>query len=89
MIAEETEAELHLIQNMLLPTQVTIISKKEIDERFPSRISPMPKGMVDVLQKDEILDLLSFLEAGGYQLPEHLKDKAGHGFKPGHSHSSE
>lgn len=89
VIAKETDTELHLIQNMLLPTQVTIISKKEIDEQFPSKISPMPKGLADVLQKDEILDLLSFLEAGGYELPEHLKDKAGHGYKPGHSHGPE
>ena len=89
VIAKETENEIHLLQNLLLPTQITILKKKGIDEQFPSKISAMPKGLADVLQKDEILDMLSFLEAGGYKLPEHLKDKAGPGLKPGHGHGTE
>ena len=33
----------------------------------------MPPGLANVLTKQEIIDLLSFLEAGGYQLPAHLQ----------------
>jgi putative heme-binding domain-containing protein len=31
----------------------------------PSAISPMPAGLLNVLQRDDILDLLAYLEAGG------------------------
>jgi hypothetical protein len=31
--------------------------------------------MVNVLTNEEIDSLVSFLEAGGYQLPDHLKHK--------------
>ena len=37
----------------------------------------MPEGLLKVLTKEEILDVVSFLEAGGYQLPGHLKHNHG------------
>lgn len=33
-----------------------------------------PFGLVDVFEKSEIVDLLSFLETGGFQVPEHLDE---------------
>ena len=78
VIVKETDTEFDVVSNLLTPQIVTKVAKKEIDEQFPSRISAMPEGLLNVLQRDEIVDLLSFLESGGFQLPDHLKHKHGH-----------
>ena len=41
----------------------------QIERRERSAISPMPPGLANVLTRDEILDLVAYLEAGG--LPTH------------------
>ena len=43
----------------------TEIKKTDIKSRQASKISPMPEGLANVLTKDEILDLLAFLESNG------------------------
>jgi hypothetical protein len=52
---------------------VTHIRKADVEEKAASKISPMPEGLLNTLTRDEILDLVAFLGAGGYQPPEHLK----------------
>ena len=73
MSLKEDEQEIHLIPNLLTPEVVTVIPKKEIEERIASKLSSMPQGMADVLTKEQILDLLEFLRQGGYQLPPTLE----------------
>ena len=51
--------------NPLAPTQVTEVEKSQIESHWPSPVSFMPQGLLDTLQKDEILDLLAYIEAGG------------------------
>jgi len=51
--------------NMLDPDAQVGIDRKQIDEIVPSKISMMPKGMLNVLQEDEILDLMAFLLSRG------------------------
>jgi putative heme-binding domain-containing protein len=46
----------------------------DIQERRPRELSPMPLGLLNTASKEEILDLLAWLEAGG---------QAAH---PGHGH---
>jgi putative heme-binding domain-containing protein len=41
------------------------IAIKEIEVRQPSPVSPMPASLLDTLSRDEILDLLAYLESGG------------------------
>jgi hypothetical protein len=41
------------------------IKKTDIDTRDPSKVSPMPEHLVDVLTAEENLDLIAYLEAGG------------------------
>jgi putative heme-binding domain-containing protein len=80
VIIKDTGRDFHVARNLLTPKVLTKIRKGEIDEKIPSRISPMPSGMLNVLTKEEIAALLSYLEAGGYKLPTHLKHKhAAHG----------
>jgi putative heme-binding domain-containing protein len=50
-------------------TDKTEVKKSDIEMRKFSPISPMPTGLVNYLSKDEILDLLAYLEAAGR--PEH------------------
>jgi putative heme-binding domain-containing protein len=47
-------------------TQATItIQRASIEESMPANISPMPTGLADVLTRDEVLDLLSYLKTAG------------------------
>jgi putative heme-binding domain-containing protein len=72
-IVDETDDKVVVQPNLLAPEHVEI-KKSEIAERRPSKISPMPEGLVNQLTKDEILDLLAYIESAG-------KEKAAN-FKP-------
>jgi len=52
---------------------LTTIIKSDVEEKFASKVSPMPVGLLNSLTKDEILDLHVYLENGDFQLPEHLR----------------
>jgi len=73
VVMKEEPSEFHVMTNLLTPQAITRIAKADIDQRVASKISPMPAGLANVLTKDEITDLVSFLEAGGFQLPAHLQ----------------
>ncbi len=85
VVKEEAEV-VHVATNLLTPNSLTQIRKQDIEERISSKISPMPTGLVNGLTREEILDLHAFVEAGGYELPEHLQHRHGHGGHQGHSH---
>ena len=63
-IVEETPDKVALRTKPLEPETVTI-KKSEIEFRSLSKISPMPAGLLNTLTKDEILDLLAYLESLG------------------------
>ena len=43
-------------------TQETIqVKRDDIDESYPSKTSPMPSGLLDTLNKEEIKDLIAYL----------------------------
>ncbi len=73
VVVKEDRRRIHVATNLLTPNTLTTIAKKEIDERTPSKVSPMPTGLLNVLTKDEILDLHAFVAAGGFKLPSHLQ----------------
>lgn len=60
----ETEHEIVLETDPLTRTEQTI-PMSEIDEIKPSTVSPMPEGLLQILTRDDILDLLAFLESAG------------------------
>jgi putative heme-binding domain-containing protein len=41
------------------------VLKADIEEREPSKVSEMPQGLINVLTKEEILDLIAYLRSGG------------------------
>jgi putative heme-binding domain-containing protein len=73
VVMKEEPSEFQVMTNLLTPEAITRIAKADIDQRVASKISPMPAGLANVLTKEEILHLVSYLEAGGYQLPAHLE----------------
>lgn len=85
VIVKETRREYHVVTNLLTPKVITKLRRRDIDEKIPARLSPMPQGLLNTLTKTEITDLVGFLEAGGYQLPDHLKKKHDHSQQPNHS----
>ncbi len=64
VVASETPETYTIRPNLLMPKKIKRIQKKDVEERFSSQVSPMPAGLVNVLTRQEILDLISFLEAG-------------------------
>ncbi|MEK6236796.1 MAG: hypothetical protein N2C14_18980, partial [Planctomycetales bacterium] len=75
VIVKETASEYHVMTNLLAPQAVTKLPKKGVEAKIASKISPMPEGLLNGLTKEEIVNLVSYLEAGGYQPPNHLKKK--------------
>ncbi|MBL8828850.1 MAG: HEAT repeat domain-containing protein, partial [Planctomycetaceae bacterium] len=73
VVVKEEPTEYHVVSNLLLPQAVTRVVKTQIDDKIASKISPMPEGLLNVLTKQEVLDLIAFVESGGFKLPAHLK----------------
>jgi putative heme-binding domain-containing protein len=63
-LLEENDERLVLSPDQRKPEKVTV-NKKDVERRVPSKLSPMPSDLVNVLTKDEILDLLAYIESGG------------------------
>ncbi|MEZ6129330.1 MAG: family 16 glycoside hydrolase [Planctomycetaceae bacterium] len=51
--------------DMLKPGTLTSVDRREIDEMFESKLSMMPKGLLNTLQQDEVLDLMAYLLSRG------------------------
>ena len=67
VVVEENAKELKLQSNPLeaKADAAIVIKRDEIDERVVSKISLMPLGLLNTMTKEEILDLLAFIAAGG------------------------
>lgn len=63
-IVEETNDAVIVQPSMLSPEKVTV-KKSDIAGREVSKTSPMPEGLVNSLTRDDILDLLAYIESGG------------------------
>ena len=63
-IEREDAKQVHVRTNPFLQ-QTTVVLKDDISQRQASLISPMPTGLLDSFQFDQVLDLLAYLEAGG------------------------
>ena len=75
VVAKEDDNSVRLITHLLTPDRITTILKKDIEESKVSALSAMPTGLVDVLTKEEIIDLLHYLESGPIPLMNHDEKK--------------
>ena len=54
-----------VIENPLAKAEPMVLKKADIDERTKSPTSIMPKGLLDKLTREEILDLVAYIAAKG------------------------
>ena len=47
------------------PYQQVTVDRKEVISIEPSKISPMPTGLLSLLTKEEVLDLVAYVLSGG------------------------
>lgn len=59
------DGRLQVAPVMMVPDVTVEIAKADIASEAPSPVSPMPAGLVDTFTREQILDLMAFLEAGG------------------------
>jgi putative heme-binding domain-containing protein len=65
LIVEETPQAVKIVENPLAGVEPRVVKKSEIAGRQKSPLSFMPKGLLDKLTREEILDLIAFVSAGG------------------------
>jgi putative heme-binding domain-containing protein len=63
-IVQESGDNVVVQPSMLSPEKVTV-SKADIASREISKVSPMPEGLLNSLTRNDILDLLAYVESGG------------------------
>jgi len=56
---------LRVSTNMLDPGNLTAVDRKQVDEIVPSKVSMMPKGLLDTMNEEEVLDLMAYLLSRG------------------------
>jgi putative heme-binding domain-containing protein len=64
-LVEETTDKLVLVPNQLQPDTKVTVKKSDVTKRAFSKLSPMPANLADGLSKEDILDLLAFIESAG------------------------
>lgn len=65
LVVEETPDVIKLVENPLVKADPIVIKRGDIVERSKSKVSIMPKGLLDKLTRDEILDLVAYVNARG------------------------
>ena len=78
LILEETPDAYKVIENPLAKAEPVVIKKADIDTKTASKVSLMPKDLLDKLSAEEILDLVAYVSSGG--------DEQNKLFQGGHDH---
>src|SRR5262249_40569482 len=69
MIVKE-DAETVTVQTGPADSLLQVLKKREVLKRTPQHSSPMPVGLLNTLSKEQILDLLAYIESSG-NMPAH------------------
>jgi putative heme-binding domain-containing protein len=65
LVLEETPEAIKVAENPLVNANPTVLKPDEVEERQKSPTSIMPKGLLDKLSREEILDLIAYVLARG------------------------
>jgi putative heme-binding domain-containing protein len=65
IVLDEKDGKIRVMENPLASTQATILDKSKVESRKKSTTSAMPKGLLDKLTRDEVLDLMAYIVAKG------------------------
>ncbi len=63
LVVEETPEVIKLVENPLIKIEPTVVKRGDIVERVKQNISIMPKGLLEKLTRDEILDLIAYIQS--------------------------
>ena len=61
---EETGDTVKVFENPLAKTGPVVLKKSDIEKRAVSKTSIMPRGLLDKLTREEILDLVAYVARG-------------------------
>ena len=64
-IVKEDADTVHVLDNPTAPDKLRVLKKADIDEQEPSKVSIMPKGVLNKLTREEIFDLLAYVVSKG------------------------
>jgi len=67
----EENGKLFVMTNPFAPNDLTAVPSANVKSRLVFNVSMMPPGLINTLNKDELLDLIAYLVSGG-----NAKDKA-------------
>jgi len=79
IVLEEKDGQIKIVENPLASTAATILKKDQVESRKKSPTSLMPKGMLDKLSRDEVLDLVAYIVAKGDKKSPVFQGSNGHG----------
>ena len=65
LILEETPDAYKVIENPLAKAEPVVVKKADVDTKTASKVSLMPKNLLDKLSAEEILDLVAYVSSGG------------------------
>jgi putative heme-binding domain-containing protein len=78
LVLDETADTVKVIENPLAKAEPVVIKKSEIDQREKAKASIMPKGLLDKLTRDEVLDLIAYIAARGDKNSSYFKGTGAH-----------
>lgn len=81
LILGETADALTLVENPVAGTPPRVIKKDDIESRVKSAHSLMPKGLLDKLSRDEILDLIAYVYSRGDRRHEVFREQSSQGHR--------
>jgi putative heme-binding domain-containing protein len=84
LILEESADAVKVIENPLVKSEPILLRPSEIAERKKSMISLMPKGLLDKLTREEILDLVAYIASRGDERHRLFQGDPGHQHGAGH-----
>jgi putative heme-binding domain-containing protein len=65
LVIREDDDQTHVMPTPLSPDEITVLKQNDIEDRLPSRLSTMPKGLLMTFGKEETVDLLSSVQGEG------------------------
>ena len=67
--------------DMFDPNQQANINRNQVESIEPSKVSPMPPGLLNLMQKDEVMDLVAYILSGGNRKHPAFKKEKGEELK--------
>jgi len=72
-VANLNDETLMIATDMTDPNAFANVKRKDVKSIEPSKISPMPEGLLNTLKQEEILDLMAFLLSSGNRDAKYFK----------------